>query len=85
MDIHKNTNNTIGGWYHYTSRDICEIPISVNIKGKLSTNASTPGLLHENADIAGHIVGKLDLVILIYQYFLDTSFDCVQRCCEDPA
>ena len=60
MDIHKNTNNTIGGWYHYTSRDICEIPISVNIKGKLSTNASTPGLLHENADIAGHIIGKLD-------------------------
>ena len=65
IDVHPNTNGTVGGWYHYTNHDLCgtsshRFPFTVNIKGLLSNDTSTPGELHEQAEIDGHYLGKLD-------------------------
>jgi hypothetical protein len=44
--------NTAAGEYAYTNTDICfNNSISVHIRGQLSSDRSTPGLLHENAVI----------------------------------
>ena len=50
------------GEYTYTSTNICgkSLPISVRIKGKLSDDPSSPGLLHEQAAIFNHTMAPLD-------------------------
>ena len=47
--------------YSYTNTDDClGKKVTLHIKGALSTDATSPGLLHENAAIFNHTVGKLD-------------------------
>jgi hypothetical protein len=51
------------GSYNYTNVDYCahlDQNISIHIRGKLSDDPSTPGFLHENAELLNHTVGKLD-------------------------
>ena len=50
------------GWYAYTSHATCEgkIPISVPVKGELSKDPSSPGLLHENFGLFNHTMSSLD-------------------------
>ena len=59
--IHKRVPPAIGGWYFYTNTASClNHTVTVPIKGSLSQNASTPGLLHENLDVLNHTVGGED-------------------------
>lgn len=50
------------GWYAYTSHATCEgkIPISVPVKGELSKDPGSPGLLHENFGLFNHTMSSLD-------------------------
>lgn len=53
------------GRYEYTNTDHCELggfnrSVSLHIHGKLSTDPRSPGLLHENAALFNHTIGKLD-------------------------
>ena len=51
------------GIFNYTNIVYCDHlnrNISIRIKGVLSSDASSPGLLHENAELFNHTLGKLD-------------------------
>ncbi|CAE7237209.1 unnamed protein product [Symbiodinium natans] len=50
------------GWYAYTAHTVCEgkFPISVPLKGKLSEDPRSPGLLHENFGLFNHTMPSLD-------------------------
>lgn len=49
------------GTYDYVNRDLClgSKNVTLHIKGKLSNDSATPGLLHETAAIFNHTVTKL--------------------------
>merc|ERR1712188_62710 len=47
--------------YSYTNTDDClGKKVTLHIKGDLSTDITSPGLLHENAALFNHTIGKLD-------------------------
>ena len=53
------------GTYGYVNTDHCQIgtfnrSLSIHIKGRLSDDPQTPGLLHETAALFNHTLGHLD-------------------------